>query len=412
MTPKRQLGIRQNLTQISLQLIQIFLVGLTIGMTRVVIPGLAESEFGLSAQSFFLLSSFVVVFGAVKAMMNLFAGVLSDRYGRKSILVAGWVVALPIPFLLLWSPSWTWIILATVLLGFNQGLAWSMALNSKLDLARSSQKGLINGINEFSGYAAVGLAGALSALVVGQLGARQGLFWFSLVVIVTGLFIALVWVRETLPWAALHHAADSKPGGPAPTLKQAFIRGSLTHRPLIAINQAGLVEKFTDALVWIFLPIFLTQQGLSLVTAGSVIAVYGVSWGVLQLFTGPLSDKIGRRGLISGGLMLCGLGVLAIPYSSTIWQWSIEAFVVGLGMAMLYPNLGAAVADFVPARARASQVGVYRFWRDSGYAIGALLMGILAQMTQSMTLPFVFVAIAMLISALWFLWWVPKRAEY
>lgn len=400
MTVQISLGVRNNAAQIALQLVQIFLVGLTIGVTRVVIPGLAESEFGLSAQSFFLLSSFVVVFGAVKAVMNLFAGGLSERYGRKTILLAGWVVALPIPFIFLWAPSWGWIIFATVLLGFNQGMAWSMALNSKLDLAKTSQKGLINGINEFSGYAAVGLAGAVSAVLVDALGARTGLFYFSLVVVILGLVIALVWVKETLPWAALHQA-ESKNEPESLSLGRLFYEASWQNKALVAINQAGLVEKFTDALIWIFMPIFLVSQGLSLVAAGSVIAVYGVTWGVLQLLTGPLSDRWGRTGLITGGMALCGLGVLAIPMTDSVTGWTVEAFVIGLGMAMLYPNLGAAVGDVASPTHRAALVGIYRFWRDSGYAFGALLMGLLAQVAQSMTLPFVFVGIMMLLSAGW-----------
>jgi MFS family permease len=403
-------GIRANWLQIGLQLVQIFLVGLTIGMTRVVIPGLAETEFGLEAQSFFLLTSFVVVFGAVKAVMNLFAGKWSERYGRKRVLVAGWVVALPIPFLLYWSPSWNWIIAATVLLGFNQGLAWSMALNSKLDLAKTSQKGLINGINEFSGYAAVGIAGVLTAIIVEAIGARMGLLVFSLAVIVSGLLLALFTIVETLPWAKLHEAPKQKQlNEPTQSLAQLFKFASLQSKPLIALNQAGLVEKFTDALIWIFLPVFFLQQGLTLVQAGSIIAIYGLTWGGLQLITGPLSDRIGRKGLIVWGMVFSGTAVMAIPFTSTVSLWSAEAALAGFGMAMLYPNLGAAVGDFSPTQYRASLVGIYRFWRDSGYAFGALLMGILAQWSQSMTIPFVFVAVSMLLSAALLVWWVPSR---
>lgn len=403
-------GIRANWLQISLQLVQIFLVGLTIGMTRVVIPGLAESEFGLEAQSFLLLASFVVVFGSVKAVMNLFAGKWSEHYGRKRVLIAGWIVALPIPFLLYWSPSWNWIIAATVLLGFNQGLAWSMALNSKLDLAKTSQKGLINGINEFSGYAAVGIAGVVTAIIVEALGARLGLLVFSLSVIVSGLLLAVLTVVETLPWAKLHQDPN-QPASDEPdlSLAQLFKLASLQNKALVALNQAGLVEKFTDALIWIFLPVFFLQQGLTLVQAGSIIAIYGLTWGGLQLITGPLSDRIGRKGLIVWGMVFSGVAVLAIPFTGTVGLWSAEAALAGIGMAMLYPNLGAAVGDFSPPQYRASLVGIYRFWRDSGYAFGALLMGILAQWSQSMVIPFVFVAASMLLSAALLIWWVPKR---
>lgn len=396
-------GISVNKHQFLLQLLQIFLVGLTIGMIRVVVPGLAESEFGLADKAFFLLASFVVVFGIIKAVMNLFAGKLSEQYGRKTILIWGWLVALPVPFILLYAPSWNWIIFATVLLGFNQGLAWSMALNSKLDLAKSTQKGLVNGVNEFSGYAAVGVAGLVTAYFVEWFGAKEGLFIFSLSVILLGLVLAKWTIKETLPWAALHHQIASQNGEvhSAKSLTQLFKMASWENDSLVAINQAGLIEKFTDAIVWIFLPVYFLSQGLSLIEAGAIVAIYGVVWGASQLVTGPLSDKIGRKGLIVWGMWLCGLGVLSIPMTQGVILWSIEAAVIGLGMAMLYPNLGAAVGDFAPAPHRASLIGIYRFWRDSGYAFGALAMGILAQWSQDLSTPFWMVGIAMLLSGAW-----------
>ncbi|QBZ82057.1 MFS transporter [Hydrogenovibrio crunogenus] len=396
-------GISVNKHQFLLQLLQIFLVGLTIGMIRVVVPGLAESEFGLANKAFFLLASFVVVFGVIKAVMNLFAGKLSEQYGRKTVLIWGWLVALPVPFILLYAPNWNWIIFATVLLGFNQGLAWSMALNSKLDLAKSTQKGLVNGVNEFSGYAAVGIAGLVTAYFVEWFGAKEGLFIFSLSVILLGLVLAKWTIKETLPWAALHHEMASKAGEEhaEKSLKQLFKMASWENGSLVAINQAGLIEKFTDAIVWIFLPVYFLSQGISLIEAGAIVAVYGVVWGGSQLVTGPLSDKIGRKGLIVWGMWLCGLGVLSIPMTQGVTLWSIEAAVIGLGMAMLYPNLGAAVGDYAPVAHRASLIGIYRFWRDSGYAFGALAMGILAQWSQDLSTPFWLVGIAMLLSGAW-----------
>jgi len=395
-------GIQKNLGQFSLQLLQIFLVGLTIGMTRIVVPALAESEFALADRAFFLLASFVVVFGIVKALMNLFAGKLSERHGRKNILILGWIVALPIPFVFLYAPNWNWIIFSTVLLGINQGLCWSMALNSKLDLARSGQKGLVNGVNEFAGYAAVGIAGLITAYIVTQFAVREGLFYFSLTVILLGLLLAKISIVETLPWANLHyqqskghntvHSSEQK------SLSQLFKLASLQSKPLMALNQAGLVEKFTDAIVWIFLPVYFVSQGLSLLESGAIIAIYGVVWGASQLITGPLSDKIGRKALIVWGMWLCGAGIIAIPLTQSIGLWSLEAALIGVGMAMLYPNLGAAVGDFSAAQYRASLIGVYRFWRDSGYAIGALIMGLMAQWSQDLITAFWFVGIAMFIS--------------
>jgi MFS family permease len=396
-------GIRHNRQQFGLQLLMVFLVGLTIGMTRTVVPGLAQTEFGLGGQQFFLLASFVVVFGLVKAIMNLFAGKLSEHYGRKQVLLWGWLIALPIPVILYTASSWSYIVLATVLLGFNQGLTWSMALNSKLDLAHSHQKGLVNGFNEFAGYAAVGLAGIATAYLAEMFGAKIALAYFSAIVIVSGLILTQFFVKETLPWAYKHqqNAAPTASNTPASSLLDLFKYASLQHAPLVALNQAGLVEKFTDALVWVFLPVFFLSQNLTLIEASSIIAIYGVVWGASQLITGPLSDKIGRKGLIVWGMWLCGIGVLSIPLTHAVWLWSIESAVIGLGMAMLYPNLGAAVGDVTQPAQRASIMGIYRFWRDLGYAIGALLMGLLAQWSQDMLMPFWLVGITMLLSGAW-----------
>lgn len=405
-------GIQANRRQFSLHLVQIFLVGLTIGMTRIVIPALAESEFGLADQAFFLLASFVVVFGVVKATMNLFAGKLSETHGRKKILILGWLVAVPIPFMLLYAPSWNWIIFTTVLLGLNQGLCWSMALNSKLDLAKNSQKGLVNGVNEFVGYAAVGIAGLVTAYIATRFGAREGLFYFSFSVIALGLVLAKLTIVETLPWAELHHSQiqnDSKTSD-TKSLGQLFRLASLENKPLFALNQAGLVEKFTDAIVWIFLPIYFISQGISLIESGAIISIYGIVWGATQLITGPLSDKIGRKALIVWGMWFCGIGIIAIPLTPSTTLWSLEAAFIGIGMAMLYPNLGASVGDFSPPQYRASIMGVYRFWRDSGYAIGALVMGIMAQWSQDLLMPFWFVGISMFLSGLLVQLWLPGKS--
>jgi len=409
MSSKRTLkhGIRVNLVQVLYQLLQVFLVGLTIGMTRTVVPGLAETEFGLGEQQFFLLTSFVVVFGAVKSIMNLLAGRLSDRFGRKSVLIAGWLVAVPIPFLLMYAPNWSWVVFATALLGVNQGLCWSMTLNSKLDMTHLSQKGLVNGMNEFSGYAAVALAGIATAWLVGIYGARLGLLMFGTVVILLGLVLAVFLVRETRPWALAHVSAVPDTSGKAGnavshdgSLGRMFLYASWQDKQLLALNQAGLVEKFTDALVWIILPVWFLSKGLTLVQASSVIGVYGVVWGASQLITGPASDRYGRKLFVVGGMWLCGIGVLLLPLTSTVLLWTVEAAMIGFGMAMLYPTLGAAVADVSPPAQRSTLLGVYRFWRDFGYAVGALMMGLLAQWAQVLDVTFWLVGIAMLGSGL------------
>lgn len=396
-----QHGIRANLAQVLHQLLQVFLVGLTIGMTRTVVPGLAETEFGLGGQQFFLLTTFVVTFGAVKSVMNLFAGRFSDRFGRKRVLVAGWITALPIPLLLLYAPNWGWVVAATALLGVNQGLCWSMTLNSKLDMTHLSQKGLVNGMNEFSGYAAVALAGVVTAWLVEVYGARQGLALFGTIVILSGLILAVLMIKETRPWAVAHTPATSATPAPPLSLGQAFLYASWQNRNLLALNQAGLVEKFTDALVWIILPVWFVSQHLTLVQSSSIIGVYALVWGASQLITGPASDRFGRKPLIAGGMWLCGIGVLLLVFTHSVWLWTLEAGIIGFGMAMLYPTLGAAVADVSPPAQRGTLLGVYRFWRDFGYAVGALCMGLLAQWAQALDVTFWLVGVAMLLSSVW-----------
>ncbi|MFZ5467604.1 MAG: MFS transporter [Pseudomonadota bacterium] len=392
-------GIRINLTQFSLQLLQVFFVGATIGMTRTVLPVLAESDFGLAKGSFLALASFVVVFGLVKALLNLYAGRMSDRWGRRPVLISGWLAALPVPFLILYAPGWGWIVSATVLLGVNQGLCWSMALNSKLDLARAEQRGLVNGLNEFSGYAGVALAGLFTAWLADLYGAREGLFWFGTLTVVVALALGLWGVRETRPWALAHQRAHQKGAASAPMpLLQLFWPATWHDVRLRALHQAGLVEKFTDAIVWLFFPVFFVARGASLVEAGGLVAVYGLVWGAGQLVTGPLSDRIGRRGLIVWGMWLCGMGVIAVGLTATPLLWALEATVIGVGMAMLYPTLGAAVADLAEPARRASILGIYRFWRDLGYAIGGLALGLAAQWSGGLSAPFWLVGAAMLLS--------------
>ncbi|AEG31986.1 MFS transporter [Thiomicrospira cyclica] len=412
-------GIKANLNQIVQQLIQVFLVGLALGMTRTVVPGLAESEFGLAANAFMSLVMFVFVFGLVKASMNLVAGHLSEQYGRRRLLVVGWLLALPVPFLIYYAQSWSWIVWAMVFLGLNQGLCWSMALNSKLDLAKANQKGLINGLNEFSGYAAVGLAGWMTAYLAEVYGAREALLGFGLVVIGLGLVLAIWKVLDTRPWSNLHqrhydnnqhnqsqnnqhHGDDGeKQTEQKQSLAQAFKIGTFQHKQLVALNQAGLVEKFIDALVWIFMPVYLISQTQTLVQASGIIAVYGVVWGASQLITGPASDKFGRRALIVGGFWLCAITSISFVWVDSMAAWSLLAAFMGFGMAMLYPTLGAAVADYSQPKQRASMLGVYRFWRDFGYAAGALLLGLLAFYTSSVVWPFYFVGAMMFLSGLW-----------
>lgn len=403
-------GIRVNLGQFLQQLLQVLLVGMTIGMMRNVVPALAETEFGVPRGSFMLLVAFVVAFGFVKGAMNFVAGRMAERMGRKRVLLLGWLVALPIPPLVYFAPSWAWVVAATVLLGINQGLTWSMTQTAKLDFTRADQRGLVIGLNEFSGYVGVAIAGVITGYLASMLGPREGLLWFGAVVI--GLATLLSWlaVAETLPWArdeVKRHAGATrlalKPRYPTavgaqPTTAQMFALMSWRDKRLAAICQAGLVEKFVDALVWVFWPVYLHQHGVSLPGIGWIVGVYGFTWGAAQFFTGKLSDQLGRHLLNSWGMWICGAGVALMPLGEGSAWWSAAAAVSGLGMAMLYPNLSAAVADIAHPNWRASAIGIYRFWRDLGYGIGALGLGAAAALGGRLESAFWFVAVAMAVS--------------
>ena len=408
-----QYGIRDNLEQFLHQLLQVLLVGMTLGMMRTVIPALAEQEFGVPKGSFLMLMAFVVAFGFVKGTLNFVAGRLSERIGRKQVLMLGWLIALPIPPMLLYAPNWNWIVAATILLGINQGLTWSMTQTAKLDITHPQQRGLTIGLNEFSGYFGVALAGIITAYLSQWLGARTGLMWFGMSTVIIAIIATQLWVRDTLPWAhaeARRHAAGHS-SGPVPrypknitdhpTTWEVFSLMSWRDQRMLALSQAGLVEKFVDALIWVFYPVYLYQQGLSLANIGWVVGMYGFVWGGSQFVTGKLSDHFGRRWPIIGGMWLCGIGVGLTLLGHGLWWWSFSAAVTGLGMALLYPNLSAAVSDIAHPNWRGSAIGIYRFWRDLGYGIGALILGIASNISGLISTGFMLVTAAMLLSGLW-----------
>lgn len=409
-------GIRVNLNQFLHQLLQVMLVGFTIGMMRTVVPALAENEFGVPKNSFILLTAFVVAFGLVKGTLNFVAGRLSERIGRKKVLLLGWIAAIPIPLLIYFASSWNWIVAATVLLGVNQGLTWSMTQTSKLDITRADQRGLTIGLNEFSGYVGLALAGIITAYLATALGARAALLAFGLTTILLALLLTLLWVKDTLPWAK-HEAAKHKAGittgpkpryptniGEHPTTREVFTLMSWRDKRLAAVCQAGLVEKFVDALIWVFYPVFLYQRGVTLPDIGWIVGVYGFVWGGSQFFTGKLSDHIGRHKPNVWGMWICGAGVAMMMLGDGILWWSLSAAVSGFGMALLYPNLSAAIADISHPNWRGSAIGIYRFWRDLGYGIGALGLGIAAHFSGSVEAAFWFVAISMFVSGALLSW--------
>jgi MFS family permease len=373
-----RLGIRANLAQFSLLIGVNALVGGMIGQERTVLPLLAEQGFGLAAVTASL--TFIVAFGLTKPVANLLAGALSDRVGRKPVLVAGWLFGLPVPLLLIWAPSWGWVIVANVLLGVNQGLAWSTTVNMKIDLAGPARRGLAMGLNEAAGYGAV----AVTALATGFIAARWGLrpqpFFLGVAYAGLGLGLSTLFVRETAAHVRREAATHVEGVNQTLSTRQVFALTTLREPALSSCSQAGLANNLNDGLAWGLLPIFFAANGLHVATIGILAAIYPAVWGLGQLVTGALSDRIGPKWLIASGMILQAgaLGLIALTRSFA--GWALEAALLGVGTAMVYPTLLAAIGDVAHPSWRASAVGVYRFWRDLGFAIGALLSGVVADL--------------------------------
>ncbi len=378
--PGPRLGLRVNLSQFILYSVLTLWVGWFLGMERVVVPVLARDVFLVS--SFVLLMSFIATFGFAKAVLNLFAGRWSDRIGRRYILVSGWVLGLPIPFILLYAPAWSWVVLANVLMGFSQALTWTMTITSKIDLVGPNNRGFVLGVNEFSGYVGQASGGVITGFLAGSFGLRPYPFYFGLASVVLGLVFSVLLAKETRSYALLEaKAADSNNTAIKKTgLIQIFANATWHNKTLFACNQAGLVEKFTDTLVWGVYPLFLLARHFDFVTIGLIVGLYQVVWGLSQLFTGALSDRAGRKRPIVAGMWIMGVGIAIAAYANSLTFFYLSSLVTGFGMALVYPTLLASVADEARPDERGASLGVYRSWRDSGYGFGALFLGTAADL--------------------------------
>ncbi len=372
-----RLGLRANLAQFSLLVLVNAFVGAMVGLERSILPLIAEQEFHMAARAAVL--SFIVVFGVVKAVTNYFAGRFSDSIGRKVILVSGWLVAVPVPFLLMWAPSWKWILFANMLLGISQGLTWSTTVIMKIDLAGPDRRGFAMGLNEFAGYLAVALAAAATSHIAAAHGLRPQPFYMGVGFVLAGLLLSTFLVRDTHGHAK-HEARSGalSNGAPALSQKDVFLTTSFRDRDLSAVSQAGLVNNLNDGMAWGLFPLFFTAAGMTLERVGWLAAIYPAVWGVGQLFTGALSDRLGRKWLIASGMWTQAAGIAVIALSTGFWGFASGGVLLGAGTAMVYPTLLAAIGDVAHPVWRASSVGVYRFWRDLGYAVGALLAGVIA----------------------------------
>lgn len=395
-----KLGLSENWKQFSLLVVVNAFVGGMVGLERAVLPILAEDEFGMASKMAIL--SFIVTFGLAKAIANLFAGTWADRYGRKKVLVAGWLVGIPVPLLIMWAPSWSWIVAANLLLGVNQGLAWSSTVVMKIDLVGPKQRGFAMGLNESAGYVAVSMAALASGYIAAAYSIRPYPFILGLVFAVLGLVLTLVFVRETKAFASLEAkdlresdvsvndgrslqgspkaivADDGVDENPPPSFKRIFRITSWGNPTLFSVSQSGLVNNLNDGMVWGLFPIYFASLGFTIQEIGFLAALYPAVWGIGQLGTGALSDKVGRKPLIVLGMLIQAIGIGLILIEQTYAFLSVSMVLLGVGTALVYPTLLAAIGDVVHPSWRASSIGVYRLWRDGGYVIGALLAGILS----------------------------------
>jgi len=372
------LGLRANAGQFVLLIGVNALVGGMVGQERAVVPLLAGQVFGLAATYSAL--TFLVAFGAAKAVTNLLAGALADRFGRKPVLVAGWIVGLPVPFVLILAPDWAWVVAANLLLGINQGLTWSTTVLMKIDLVGPQRRGLALGLNEASGYLAVALAALLTGLVAERAGLRPAPFFIGIAVAGLGLGASVLLVRESHGHAAAEADAGASEGGGTDhtSWRSLAWRTSVADPSLSAASQAGFVNNLNDGLAWGLLPIVQAAAGLPIGQIGLLAAVYPATWGLTQIATGALSDRTGRKRLIVAGMLLQGVALVSIAAWTGFVPWLLAAVALGLGTALVYPTLIAVIADVAPPRQRGAIVGVYRFWRDLGFAAGAVLVGLLA----------------------------------
>lgn len=378
LTDSPRLGLRANLAQFSLLVGVNALVGGMLGQERTVLPLLARDEFGLTGITVAL--TFIVAFGSVKAATNFFAGTLSDRFGRKPVLVAGWLIGLPVPLLLIWAPVWGWVVFANVLLGVNQGLTWSTTVIMKIDLAGPKQRGLAMGLNEAAGYLAVSVTALLTGFIAAEAGLRPEPFYLGIAYAALGLGLSTLAVRETRQHAvfeAENHQADDSVRADL-TSREVFLHTSFKEPSLSAASQAGLVNNLNDGMAWGLLPLVFAAAGMSVGRIGVLAAIYPAVWGLGQLATGAWSDRVGRKPLIVVGMWTQAVAIGLIAVGGTFTMWAMAMALLGVGTALVYPTLLAAVGDVAHPLWRASSVGVYRLWRDAGFAVGALLTGVIA----------------------------------
>ena len=366
-----QLGLKENWKQFSLLVLINAFVGGMVGMERSILPRIAEIEFHIAAKTAIL--SFIIVFGIVKAITNYYTGTLANRFGRKKLLVAGWIIAIPIPFILMFAPSWSWIIAANILLGIHQGLTWSSTVVMKIDLVGEKQRGFAMGLNEFAGYIAVALVAFLTGWIASEYGIRPYPFYIGIVLVVFGLLGSIFFIKDTR-----HHVAQETINNSIPRLQNIFWDTTWKNKNLGSVTQAGLINNLNDGMAWGIFPILLATKGFSIAEIGIVTAIYPAVWGIGQLFTGRMADKFCKKDMLYVGMLLQAVALVVLVWAETMSHFITLSAILGWGTAMVYPTFLATVAENTHPQDRAKSIGIFRLWRDLGYAIGAILTGILA----------------------------------
>lgn len=387
-----KLGLRENWRQFVLLVIVNAFVGGMVGMERSILPRIGEEEFGIAARSAIL--SFIVVFGISKAISNYYTGALANQFGRRALLITGWVVGIPVPFMLMYAPSWGWVVAANILLGINQGLTWSSTVVMKIDLVGEKQRGLAMGLNESAGYIALALVAFLTGWVAGEYGLRPYPFYIGVALLILGLTLSLFFIKSTT-----HHVVLESRKSAVPRLKRIFWETTWKHPNLGSVTQAGLVNNLNDGMIWGLLPLILTSKGFGLTEIGVISSVYPAVWGLGQIITGRLADKVCKKDMMMIGMFLQAAAILALLFAKSSLHFISLSAILGIGTAMVYPTFLASLADHTHPQDRARSIGIFRLWRDLGYAFGALLTGLLADLFN-LNIPILFIGLLTLASGL------------
>ena len=368
-----KLGLKENWKQFTLLVIVNAFVGGMIGMERTIFPQFAELQFGVASKTAIL--SFITAFGISKAIANYYAGRFSNKFGRKNLLLFGWALAIPIPFLLMYAPSWTWVIIANVLLGISQGLTWSSTVVMKIDLVGEKDRGFAMGLNEFAGYFAVGVIAFLTGYIANTYGITPYPFYIGIFISIFGFFMTLLWVKDTRIFFSKESATNN-----TLQLNNVFVETTYKHKTLSSVTQAGLINNLNDGMIWGLLPIVLFSLNFDNKNIGIITAIYPTVWGIGQLFTGKMSDHYSKKAMLFWGMLIQGLAILLIPFSSEFYALAFISSILGFGTALVYPTFLSTIAQATSPKQRAESIGTFRFWRDIGYAFGALISGVTADL--------------------------------